>query len=110
MKILVVSSLYPNAVQRRHGIFIEHRVGHVAGPGDEVRVVAPIPWFPSRHPRFGRYADFASAPKMAVRRGVPITHPRYPVIPKIGMASAPWLMAAALYPGSRGFGARSIST
>lgn len=98
MKILVVSSLYPNAVQRRHGIFIEHRVGHVAGPGDEVRVVAPIPWFPSRHPRFGRYADFASAPKMAVRRGVPITHPRYPVIPKIGMASAPWLMAAALYP------------
>ncbi|MEG8043161.1 glycosyltransferase [Sphingomonas sp. LR59] len=97
MKILVLSSLYPNAVQRRHGIFIEHRVGHVARPGDEVRVVAPVPWFPSADPRFGRYAEFANAPHAAVRRGVTVTYPRYPVVPKIGMIAAPWLMAAALY-------------
>lgn len=97
MKILVLSSLYPNDVQRRHGIFIEHRVGHVVQPEDEVRVVAPVPWFPSADPRFGRYAEFARAPHEAVRRGVAITHPRYPVVPKIGMVAAPWLMAAALY-------------
>ncbi len=97
MKILVLSSLYPNDVQRRHGIFIEHRVGHVVQPGDEVRVVAPIPWFPSSNARFGSYADFAKAPREAVRRGIPITYPRYPVVPKIGMTVAPWLMAAALY-------------
>ena len=98
MKILVLSSLYPNDVQRRHGIFIEHRVAHHVAPGDEVRVVAPIPWFPSGHPAFGRYGDFARAPHEAVRRGIAVTHPRYPVIPKIGMTAAPWLMAAALYP------------
>lgn len=98
MKILVVSSLYPNAVQRRHGIFIEHRVAHLAAPGDEVRVVAPVPWFPLGHAAFGRYADFARAPAAAERRGVAITHPRYPVVPKVGMTIAPWLMAAALYP------------
>ena len=98
MKILVLSSLYPNAVQRRHGIFIEHRVAHLVAPGDEVRVVAPIPWFPSSHRAFGRYGDFARAPHEAVRRGVVVTHPRYPVIPKVGMRAAPWLMAAALYP------------
>lgn len=97
MKILVLSSLYPNDVQRRHGIFIEHRVGHVAQPEDEVRVVAPIPWFPSSNARFGHYAEFAKAPHEAVRRGIPITYPRYPVVPKIGMTVAPWLMAAALY-------------
>lgn len=97
MKILVLSSLYPNDVQRRHGIFIEHRVGHVVQPEDEVRVVAPIPWFPSSNARFGHYADFAKAPHEAVRRGIPITYPRYPVVPKIGMTVAPWLMAAALY-------------
>ena len=57
MKILVLSSLYPNEAQPRHGIFIEHRVAHLAQPGDEIRVVAPVPWFPSRHPMFGRYAD-----------------------------------------------------
>lgn len=98
MKILVLSSLYPNDVQRRHGIFIEHRVAHLAEPGDAVRVVAPVPWFPSGHPAFGRYADFARAPRAAVRRGVAISHPRHPVVPRIGMAAAPWLMAAALYP------------
>ncbi len=98
MKILVLSSLYPNDVQRRHGIFIEHRIAHVVTPTDEVRVVAPVPWFPSANPRFGRYADYARAPHEAVRRGVAITYPRYPVLPKIGMTPAPWLMAAALYP------------
>jgi len=98
VKILVLSSLYPNDAQRRHGIFIEHRVAHLTRPGDAVRVVAPVPWFPSAHPRFGRYADFARVPAAAVRRGVTISHPRHPVVPKIGMAAAPWLMAAALYP------------
>ncbi len=98
MKILVLSSLYPNAVQRRHGIFIEHRVNHVVQPGDEVRVVAPIPWFPSSSAKFGHYADFARAPYEAVRRGIAVTHPRHVVVPKVGMIAAPWLMAAALYP------------
>ena len=98
MKILALSSLYPNEAQPRHGIFIEHRVGHLLRPGDEVRVVAPVPWFPSSHAAFGRYADFARAPYVATRRGVAITHPRYPVVPRVGMTAAPWLMAAALYP------------
>lgn len=97
MKILVLSSLYPNEVQPRHGIFIEHRVAHLARAGDEIRVVAPVPWFPSSNPRFGHYAKLASVPKSAERRGVQITYPRYPVIPKIGMTLAPFLMAAALY-------------
>lgn len=98
MKILVLSSLYPNEAQPRHGIFIEHRVHHLLRPGDEVRVVAPVPWFPSSHAVFGRYADFARAPRTATRRGIAVTHPRYPVVPKVGMIVAPSLMAAALYP------------
>lgn len=98
MKILTLSSLYPNAVQRRHGIFIEHRVAHVGRLADDVRVVAPVPWFPSACPLFGRYAEFARAPRMESRRGVDVTYPRYPTLPKIGMTLAPWLMATALYP------------
>jgi teichuronic acid biosynthesis glycosyltransferase TuaC len=96
MKVLVLSSLYPNDVQRRHGIFIEHRIAHTVAPGDEFRVVAPVPWFPSANPRWGAYADYARAPRQAERRGLEIVHPRYPVIPKVGMSAAPWLMAAAL--------------
>jgi teichuronic acid biosynthesis glycosyltransferase TuaC len=97
MKILVLSSLYPNDVQRRHGIFIEHRVAHVARTSDEIRVVAPVPWFPSRRAMFGRYAEFARVPRSETRRGVEVTYPRHPVVPKIGMRLAPALMAAALY-------------
>lgn len=96
MKVLVLSSLYPNDVQRRHGIFIEHRIAHTVQPGDEFRVVAPVPWFPSANPRWGSYADYARAPRQAHRRGLDIIHPRYPVLPKVGMTAAPWLMAAAL--------------
>ncbi|WP_174292188.1 glycosyltransferase [Sphingomonas bacterium] len=96
MKILVLSSLYPNEVQRRHGIFIEHRLAHTLRPGDEVRVVAPVPWFPSANPRFGTYADYARVPRAAERRGIRVEHPRYPVVPKVGQTLAPWLMAAAM--------------
>lgn len=97
MKVLVLSSLYPNDVQRRHGIFIEHRVAHLSATRNSLQVIAPVPWFPSKNPVFGRYADFARTPCKAVRRDTPISYPRYPVLPKVGMSMAPWLMAAALY-------------
>ncbi len=96
MKVLVLSSLYPNDVMRRHGIFIEHRIAHTIKPGDEFRVMAPIPWFPSTSGRFGAYADYARSPRHAERRGIAIDYPRYPTIPKVGMTAAPFLMASAL--------------
>nr|WP_295666435.1 glycosyltransferase [Sphingomonas sp.] len=98
MKILVLSSLYPNEMQPRHGIFIEHRVAHLARAGDEIRVVTPVPWFPSSNPKFGQYATLARIPHSAERRGVGVDYPRYPAIPKLGMTLAPFLMAAWLYP------------
>lgn len=96
MKVLVLSSLYPNDVMRRHGIFIEHRIAHTVKPGDEFRVMAPMPWFPFTSRRFGAYADYARSPRHAERRGIAIDYPRYPTIPRIGMTAAPFLMAAAL--------------
>ncbi|MEM9058652.1 MAG: glycosyltransferase, partial [Pseudomonadota bacterium] len=96
MNLLVFSSLYPNTAQPRHGIFIEQRVRRLHEAGIGVRVVAPVPWFPSTHPRFGNYARFAAAPKRDTRHGIEVVYPRYPVLPKIGMTIAPALMIAAL--------------
>ncbi len=70
----------------------------LAYPEIEQRVVAPIPWFPFRHPVFGNYARMASVPSHEDRCGVDILHPRYPVIPRIGMNLAPLLMAARCLP------------
>ena len=99
VRLLVFTSLYPNAVMPRHGVFVEERLRHLVGSGRvSATVVAPVPWFPFGHPRFGTYAAFAKVPEREQRRGIDILHPRYPVIPKIGMNIAPLLMYRWLLP------------
>ena len=95
LKILSFSTLFPNAAQPRHGIFLEHRLAHLARAGASIRHVAPVPYFPSGHPRFGRYAQFARVPEADVRAGLPVTYPRFPLLPKVSMSAAPWLLAAS---------------
>ncbi|HET7313029.1 glycosyltransferase, partial [Salinisphaera sp.] len=100
VRIVVVTSLYPNSAQPRHGIFVEERLRGLVQTGRvEARVIAPVPWFFSKHPRFGRYAQMAAVPSREVRYGIPIEHPRYIVLPKIGMTWVPRAMARAVAPG-----------
>jgi teichuronic acid biosynthesis glycosyltransferase TuaC len=97
--LLVFTSLYPNAEQPRHGVFVEERLRHLVDSGRiTATVVAPVPWFPFRHQCFGPYATFAKVPEHEQRYGIHISHPRYPVIPKLGMNIAPSLMVRALLP------------
>ncbi len=99
IRLLVFTSLYPNAVRPRHGVFVEERLRHLMSSGRvSATVVAPVPWFPFRNPRFGAYAGFARVPMREQRHGIDILHPRYPVIPKFGMGIAPSLMYRALRP------------
>ncbi len=67
----------------------------------QIIVVAPVPWFPIEHKIFGQYGIFAAVPKSEVRHGITIHHPRYLVLPKIGMNLAPLLMAISLWPTIR---------
>lgn len=100
--LLVFTSLYPNAVQPRHGIFVEERLRQLVQSGRiTATVVVPVPWFPFQHSRFGAYARFARVPRHEDRYGIRILHPRYPVIPKLGMNIAPSLMYRALLPSMR---------
>lgn len=102
IRLLVFTSLYPNAVQVRHGVFVEERLRHLIDAGGvTATVVAPVPWFPFTHPRFGRYAAFARVPQEETRHGIRILHPRYPVIPKLGMHLAPTLLERAAWPTVR---------
>lgn len=93
MKVLTFTTLYPNAVQPQHGIFVENRLRHlIADTSITTQVVAPVPWFPFRAGYLGRYGTLARVPQQENRFGVPISHPRYPVIPKVGMILAPMLL------------------
>lgn len=99
MNILTFTTLFPNKAQPNNGIFVETRLRHLLASGKvNSRVIAPVPWFPLRHGRFGRYAAFAKAPHADQRFGVEVLHPRYPVIPKVGMTLAPFLLAHAVKP------------
>ena len=99
MKILTFSTLFPNSEKPGHGIFVETRLRHLVASGEvDARVVAPVPWFPSTNPRFGNYARFAKAPRHELRHGIQVAHPRYPVIPKVGMNLSPLLLAQAAKP------------
>lgn len=94
IRTLLFSTLYPNGVRPSHGIFVETRLRHLLASGEvETRVVAPVPWFPLRHAMFGEYAQHAAVPRHEVRNGISVEHPRYLLLPRIGMNSAPFALA-----------------
>lgn len=99
MKILSFTTLYPNREQPGHGVFVENRLSKLAKNDDvEIKVLAPVPWFPLKSRVFGEYGKFATVPLKEERHGIDIFHPRYPVIPKVGMNIAPFLMVSAMIP------------
>lgn len=90
MNILTLTNLFPNAVQPRKGIFVRERLDKMLEAGGLAStVVAPVPWFPSTHPRFGRYAEFAAVPREERTDRYRIFHPRYAMIPKVGSVLSP---------------------
>ncbi|MBS0293706.1 MAG: glycosyltransferase family 4 protein [Proteobacteria bacterium] len=102
MKILLFSTLYPSAVRPIHGIFVETRLRELLKTGEvQAKVVAPVPWFPSKSERFGAYARFAATPRQELRNGVEVHHPRYLLPPKVGMNIAPYAMAMGALPSIR---------
>ncbi|MEH3086144.1 MAG: glycosyltransferase family 4 protein [Xylophilus ampelinus] len=102
MRTLLFSTLYPSAVRPVHGIFVETRLRELLKTGKvETRVVAPVPWFPSKAERFGDYAKFARTPLIENRNGVEVHHPRYLLPPKVGMQIAPHTLAAGALPTIR---------
>ena len=55
MKLLTFSTLFPNAEQPNHGIFVETRLRYLLASGQVTsRVVAPVPWFPFNESAFRR--------------------------------------------------------
>ena len=102
MKVLLFSSLFPSSVRPVHGIFVETRLRELLKTeGVQAKVVAPVPWFPSKATRFGEYARFAATPRFEQRNGLDVYHPRYALPPKVGMNFAPYAMALGALPTLR---------
>ncbi|MBF0182024.1 MAG: glycosyltransferase family 4 protein [Magnetococcales bacterium] len=100
MRILTFTTLFPDPTRPTHGIFVGERLRHLLRSGTvEARVVAPVPWFPIAHPILNPYVE--QGLRVADRNtfaGVEVLHPRYFLIPKLGMSTAPWFLAKAALP------------
>lgn len=98
MHLLTLTTLFPNARQPVHGVFVRTRMEHFVRKYDHRwTVVAPVPFFP-RLPFKIRadYDAFARVPAYEEPRGYPVHHPRYLVTPKLGMRFyGVWLTAGA---------------
>ena len=99
VRLLNFTTLYPHDGLPNQGVFVENRLRHLVATGAATAtVLAPVPWFPSRSPRFGPWARFAAARARETRHGLDVLHPRFAVIPRIGMSAAPGLLYAAAAP------------
>jgi glycosyltransferase involved in cell wall biosynthesis len=89
MNILVLTSLWPNSEQPRLGLFIKHRITALARLGAvSLRVVAPVPYFPKRlqWPLIpDHWRRMARVSPREVTEGLEVYHPRYLLLPKLGM-------------------------
>jgi teichuronic acid biosynthesis glycosyltransferase TuaC len=103
MRLMTFSTLFPNSVTPSHGVFVQTRLRHLVASGEvESRVVAPVPWFPFRHRLFGEYARSAAVAHHEERFGLRVAHPRYFLLPKVGMTSAPFFLARSGLAAARG--------
>jgi glycosyltransferase involved in cell wall biosynthesis len=97
LSILTVSTLYPNQVQPTHGIFVETRLRKLLTEANvKAQVMAPVPWLP-RHLSFVSQEPLWSVPRRTERHGIVISHPRYLVIPKLGMNLTPFTLYRAMH-------------
>lgn len=97
VRLLTVTTLYPNREMPNHGVFVENRLRKIVETEDvEARVIAPVSWFPLTHPAFGRYGRFARVPDREERNGLAIDHPRYLSLPKVGTRLHPGSMYRAM--------------
>jgi glycosyltransferase involved in cell wall biosynthesis len=90
MKVLTYTSLFPNSKHPLQAVFVKERIKAMAKLCD-LRVVAPVPWFPPLK-AFEKYYAYSQVPAEEEFDGLKVTHPRYLTFPKIGKSADGWLM------------------
>ena len=91
IRLLTLTTLFPNSRQPRHGIFVANRLRRLCDTGRiDATVVAALPRFP------GAYRESVEVPASEVVMGFDVRHPRYLHVPGVGMRIQPDSLARAL--------------
>jgi len=96
LSILTATTLFPHSAKPAHGAFVATRLEKlVASHEVAAEVLAPVPWLPP----FVRYRNAGRldlVPPVTKRGALTVWHPRYLVIPKIGMSFTPTTLFYAM--------------
>lgn len=99
LRVLTLSTLFPDASRPNFGIFVERQALALVERVDvEVRVVAPRgipPWPLSQHPR---YRALAALPEQETWKGLEVVRPRFVNFPGTGGVPHAQMMALAAAP------------
>lgn len=94
--VLAISTLYPNPVNPRFGVFVARSLEALAKRGDwRVTLVNPIGLPPLA---LGRYRPLADLPEVIEEGGITIHRPRFTLIPRIGARRNAGAIARAVLP------------
>lgn len=100
LRVLTLSTLYPDRTRPGFGGFVERQTRALAGRDDvEVRVVAPFALPPTRWAQ--RHAAYSALAGLAGREtwnGLEVYRPRFPTLPMIGGRINPWSLTRSVTP------------
>ena len=94
MRILTLSTVFPNVRQPAFGVFVAERMRRVARHCD-VSVVAPVPWFPGNG---WIRPHWSGVPATEGEEGFRVYHPRVLCVPRYAKWTDGALYAASLLP------------
>jgi teichuronic acid biosynthesis glycosyltransferase TuaC len=99
LRILTLSTLFPNALQPNFGIFVERQTaGLAAQPGMDVTVINPIGIPPWPMNFSAQYTALQGLPHRETWRGLNVHRPRFTLIPKFGGRYNPAFIARGILP------------
>lgn len=99
MRVLTLSSLFPDATRPNFGIFVEQQTrGLASHPDADVRVVAPIGLPPWPLTRLAHYRALAGLPTQETWHGLDVSRPRFVALPATRGRWHAAMLARALVP------------
>ena len=99
LRILTLSTLFPDATRPNFGVFVERQtLGLAAHPDVSLKAVAPIGLPPGILKRIGHYARLAALPARESWKGIDVHRPRFAVRPLFKGRRHPAELVRALAP------------
>src|SRR5476649_3005865 len=92
LSIVTATTLFPNSARPSHGVFVKARLKKLLETKQVVsHVIAPVGWVPPGISYAGT-GYLRDIPSHETIDGIAVHHPRYLIVPKVGMNVTPFFL------------------